>query len=193
MARRQAAQTTDPRWPWRFAAAHGRKDELTMALITRSQVINAPVDEVFDVIVDGANFAAWNPTVRSSRRLDSGQVGNGTRFEWELRGFSRPERVRIVPHIKTLAGGHRFLLTSQGDMTCIDHELEMRPKGAFWLFAPMMGSIGRKNLRDTANALQARLNRGHVYKVVYKPHARGPFSVQERASGLVLQLLFFGL
>jgi uncharacterized protein YndB with AHSA1/START domain len=36
-----------------------------MALITRSQVINAPVDEVFDVIVNGANFAAWNPTVRS--------------------------------------------------------------------------------------------------------------------------------
>jgi hypothetical protein len=140
-----------------------------MALITRSQVINATVDEVFDVIVDGANFAAWNPTVRSSRRLDSGQVGNGTRFEWELRGFgkvvqelqefTRPERVRIIPHIKTLAGGHRFLLTAQGDMTRIDHELEMRPKGALWLFAPMMGSIGRKNLRDTANALQAHLEK----------------------------------
>src|SRR5439155_24789575 len=70
-------------------SGHGRKDELTMALITRSQVINATVDEVFDVIVDGASFAAWNPTVRSSRRLDSGQVGNGTRFEWELRGFGK--------------------------------------------------------------------------------------------------------
>src|SRR6266496_135440 len=111
MARRQAAQTTDPRWPWRFAAAHGRKDELTMALITRSQVINAPVDEVFDVIADGANFAAWNPTVRSSRRLDSGQVGNGTRFEWglrtlgtaaqELQEFTRSEHARIVPHTQT--------------------------------------------------------------------------------------------
>jgi hypothetical protein len=140
-----------------------------MALITRSQVINAPVDEVFDVITDGASFAAWNPTVRSSRRLDSGQVGNGTRFEWELRGFgkvvqelqefTRPARVRIVPRIKTLAGGHRFLLTAQGDMTRIDYELEMRPKGALWLFAPMMGGIGRKNLRDTANALQAHLEK----------------------------------
>jgi hypothetical protein len=43
-----------------------------MALIRRSQVINAPVDEVFDVIADGASFAAWNPAVRSSRRLDPG-------------------------------------------------------------------------------------------------------------------------
>ena len=41
--------------------------------------------------------------------------------------------------------------------TRIDHELEMQPKGAFVLFAPMMGMIGRKNLRDTANALQTHL------------------------------------
>jgi len=140
-----------------------------MALITHSQLVKTTVDEVFDAIVDGANFAAWNPTIRSSRRLDSGTVGNGTRFEWDLRGFgkviqelqefSRPERVRIVPQIKTLAGGHRFRLTAQGEMTRIDHELEMRPKGAFRLFAPMMGAIGRKNLRDTANALQAHLEK----------------------------------
>ena len=140
-----------------------------MALITRSQLVRTTVDEAFDVIVDGANFAAWNPTVRSSRRLDSGTVGDGTRFEWELRGFgkviqelqefSRPERVRIVPQIKTLAGGHRFRLMSQGDLTRIDHELEMRPKGAMRLFAPLMGVIGRKNLRDTASALQAHLEK----------------------------------
>ena len=60
-----------------------------MALITHSQIINAPVGEVFDAIVDGGNFASWNPTVRASRRLDSGEVGNGTRFEWDLRGFGK--------------------------------------------------------------------------------------------------------
>jgi len=140
-----------------------------MALITHSQIINAPAGGVFDVLVDGGNFAAWNPTVRASRRLDSGEVRNGTRFEWDLRGFgkvvqelqefSRPERVRIVPHIKVLQGGHRFILTAQGDSTRVDHQLEMRPRGAFRLFAPMMGLIGRKNLRDTANALQAHLEK----------------------------------
>jgi uncharacterized protein YndB with AHSA1/START domain len=135
-----------------------------MAVITRSQLIAAPIEEVFDVIVDGGNFAAWNPTVRTSRRLDEGTVGDGSRFEWELRGFGkvvqelkefeRPRRVRIVPHIKQLEGGHRFRLTAQGRSTRVDHELEMRPKGAFMLFAPMMGMIGRKNLRDTAKALE---------------------------------------
>jgi uncharacterized protein YndB with AHSA1/START domain len=138
-----------------------------MAVIKRLQTINAPIDEVFDAIVDGGNFAAWNPTIRASRRLDTGKVGDGTRFEWDLRGFGkveqelqefdRPRQVRIVPHIKQLAGGHRFRLTAEGNATRVDHELEMRPKGAFLLFAPMMGMIGRKNLKDTANALQAHV------------------------------------
>jgi hypothetical protein len=138
-----------------------------MAFITRTQVIDATIDAVFTVIVDGGNFAAWNPTIRSSRRLDTGEVGEGSRFEWDLRGFGkveqelqefdRPHQVRIVPHIKRILGGHRFRLSPEGERTRIDHELEMRPKGLYVLFTPMIGMIGRKNLRDTANALQ-----GHI-------------------------------
>lgn len=94
-----------------------------MAVITRTQVIDAAIDAVFDVIVGGGDFASWNPTIRSSRRLNSGAPGEGTRFEWELRGFGkviqelqdfdRPRQVRIVPHIKQMEGGHRFRLTPQ--------------------------------------------------------------------------------
>jgi uncharacterized protein YndB with AHSA1/START domain len=140
-----------------------------MAIITRSQTIGAPIQEVFEAIVDGGRFAEWNPTIRSSRKLDERPPGNGTRFEWDLRGFGKviqelqefepPRRVRIVPHIKQLEGGHRFRLSAQADATRVDHELEMRPKGAFAMLAPVMGMVGRKNLRDTANALQARLER----------------------------------
>jgi uncharacterized protein YndB with AHSA1/START domain len=140
-----------------------------VAVLTRSQVIGRPIDEVFDVIVDAGKFAAWNPTIRASRQLDDGEIGEGTRFEWDLRGFGkvvqelqdfdRPTQVRIVPHIKMLVGGHRFRLTAQGDATRVDHELEMRPRGLSKLLAPMVGTIGRKNLRDTANALQAHLER----------------------------------
>jgi uncharacterized protein YndB with AHSA1/START domain len=140
-----------------------------MAVITRTQVIKRPVEEVFGVVADGGNFAAWNPTIRASRRLDDGPIGNGARFEWDLRGFGKVvqefqefepnARLRIVPHIKTLAGGHRFRFSANAEETRIEHELEMTPKGLFRLFAPMMGMIGRKNLRDTANALQAHLER----------------------------------
>jgi hypothetical protein len=63
-----------------------------MAIITRSQTVSATIDTVFDTITGGGNFAAWNPTIRSSRRLDAGEVGNGSRFEWDLRGFGRVEQ-----------------------------------------------------------------------------------------------------
>jgi hypothetical protein len=56
--------------------------------ITRTQVI----DGVFAAIVDGGNFAAWNPTIRSSRRLGAGEIAQGSRFEWDLRGFGRVEQ-----------------------------------------------------------------------------------------------------
>jgi uncharacterized protein YndB with AHSA1/START domain len=138
-----------------------------VATIKRSQVIRRPVETVFATVTDGGNFARWNPTIRSSRRLDDGPIGEGTKFEWDLRGFGRvvqelqefqPNRqVRIVPHHKSLRGGHRFRFTAEGDATRVDHELEMIPKGAFKLLTPMIGLVGRKNLRETATALQKHL------------------------------------
>ena len=110
-------------------------------------------------------------TRRSGPRDGSipGEIGEGSRFEWELRDFGkvqqelqefdRPRQVRIVPHTKQIEGGHRFRLSSEGERTRIEHELEMRPKGLFLPFAPVMGVIGRKNLKDTANALQEHIEK----------------------------------
>lgn len=141
-------------------------------LLRRTQVIRRPVEEVFAAVIDAGNFAAWNPTIRASRKLSDGEVGNGSRFEWQLRGFGkviqefqefqRNERVRIVPQLKSLSGGHRFLFTADAGGTRIDHELEMVPHGLFRLFGPIVARTGRKNLRDTAAALQAHLESGPV-------------------------------
>jgi hypothetical protein len=138
-----------------------------LTLIKRTQVIRQPVDIVFGTVTDGGNFSQWNPTIRSSRRLDDGPIGEGTKFEWDLRGFGavvqelqefeQDRQVRIVPHHRSLQGGHRFRLTAEEGATRVDHELEMIPKGRFKLLAPLMGVVGHKNLRDTANALQRHL------------------------------------
>lgn len=134
-----------------------------MAVITRTQVINKPVEEVFDLLADAGSYAKWNPTIRSSRWLDGQPHGNGARFEWGLRGlgmvvqelgeFKPHVQLRIVTDLKPVKGGHRFRLTANGDATRIDHELEITPNGIFRLFAPMLVMNGRKNLRDTANAI----------------------------------------
>lgn len=43
-----------------------------MAVIKRTQVINKPVDVVFQTVVDVANFPNWNPTTPSARKLSNG-------------------------------------------------------------------------------------------------------------------------
>ena len=136
-----------------------------MAVITRTQVINKPVEEVFDLLADLGSWAKWNPTIRSSRWVDDQPHGNGARFEWGLRGlgkvvqelgeFKPHVHLRIVTDLKPVKGGHRMRLTGNGDATRIDHELEITPNGIFRLFAPMLIMNGRKNVRDTANAINS--------------------------------------
>jgi hypothetical protein len=136
-----------------------------MAVITRTQVVNKPVGEVFDFLADAGSWADWNPTIRSSRWVDDQPIGNGSRFEWGLRGlgkvvqelgeFQRDAQLRIVTDLKQVKGGHRFRLTPDGNATRIDHELEIIPQGIFRLFTPMLAMNGRRNLRDTANAIEA--------------------------------------
>ena len=136
-----------------------------MAVITHTQVIDAPIDRVFNAVIDAGNYADWNPTVTASRRLDEGELRDGSRFEWQLKGlgtvilefqeFECNVRVRIVQQIRWLGGGHRFLFSTQGRGTRIDHELEMVPRGLLRLLGPMITLNGRRNLRQTAEALQA--------------------------------------
>jgi len=140
-----------------------------MAVVKRTQVINKPVDLVFQTVIDVANFPNWNPSTPSARKLSNGEIGNGTRFELEIRGlgkvqqelreFDRNRQVRLVPILKLLTGGHRFVFTADGTKTRIDHELEMTPKGVFKIFIPLMSMMGKKNLSDLANALQRYLER----------------------------------
>jgi polyketide cyclase/dehydrase/lipid transport protein len=138
-----------------------------MPVITATQVIERPIDEVFSTVADAATFHRWNPTITSARKLSDGEPRLGSRFEWNLRGFGtvvqefgefeRHKRIRIVPHMNGLRGGHRFTFSMQGNATRIEHELEMLPTGWFRLFGPVLGLIGRRNLRDTTQALQKYL------------------------------------
>jgi uncharacterized protein YndB with AHSA1/START domain len=136
-------------------------------ILRLTQVIARPPDDVFAVLADVGSFAAWNPTIARSRQLTPGPPGEGSEFEWELRGFGavRQElrevepgrRLRIVLQMRQLSGGHRFSLTELGGQTRVDHELEMTPNGLFRLMAPMIWFTGRRNLRTTADALKRHL------------------------------------
>ena len=139
-----------------------------MATYKLTQQIDRPVDEVFRTVIHLEGFPKWSPQNPSARRLSNGEIGEGSRFELEIKGFGMvPEelrefelnrRVMVVPHIRQLSGGHRFIFTDLGGgNTRIDHELEMRPKGIFLLMMPIMWYTGKRNLHATIAALKAYL------------------------------------
>jgi hypothetical protein len=61
--------------------------KVDMTVLTLSQQIDRPVGHVFDTLADVGSFASWNPTIMSSKQLTPGPPGEGSRFEWKLRGF----------------------------------------------------------------------------------------------------------
>jgi hypothetical protein len=131
------------------------------------QKIARPVGDVFGAVIDLESFPRWNPTTKAARKLGTGPARAGSRFELDVRGFGPTvqelqdfvldRRVRLVPHIDAIAGGHLFALTPVADGTQIDHELEMQPKGWYLMMAPILCMVGKRNLRKTAAALQAYL------------------------------------
>ena len=140
-----------------------------MATLRLSQVIDRPPADVFAAIVDVGSFPRWNPTTKSARKLSRGETGEGTRFELtirgfgntvqELRGFERDRRVTLMPDIRAVSGGHTFVLAPEAEGTRVDHVLEMTPRGAWRLLAPVIPLIGRRNLEQTASALKRWLER----------------------------------
>ena len=139
-----------------------------MATYKLSQQIDRPVTEVFQAVIHLEDFPRWSPQNPSARRVSNGEIGEGSTFELEIKGFGMvPEtlrefeqnrRVMVVPNIKQLAGGHRFTFTDiGGGKTRIEHELEMRPKGVFRLMMPVMWFTGKRNLHLTIDALKRYL------------------------------------
>ena len=63
-------------------------------------VINCPIQEVFAFVVDHANDKLWKPFVTESRKISTGPIGVGTRFEivtaaW---GYHRSGEVEILEY-----------------------------------------------------------------------------------------------
>lgn len=138
-----------------------------MPVFKLTQTIRRPVDEVFNTVIHLEEFPKWSPQNPSARRLDSGEIRNGSRFEMEIKGFGlvpqelqefqRNRQVRVVPNIKQLTGGHRFIFSGENGSTRIDHELEMTPKGVYLLMLPLMWITGKRTVRITAEALKSYL------------------------------------
>jgi hypothetical protein len=133
-----------------------------------SQTIRRPVAEVFDTVIRIDEFPKWSPRNPSGKKLSDGPIADGTSFQLGIKGFGKVtmelrefidgKRVMVAPLSRMFEGGHRWTFSDDGNGgTQIEHELEMRVKGAFKPMAPMIRANGKQNLLETTAALKSYL------------------------------------
>ena len=72
-----------------------RLGKVSMPVFKLTQTIRRPVDEVFNTVVHLEDFPKWSPQNPSARRLDEGDIRNGSRFEMEIKGFGLVPQPRV--------------------------------------------------------------------------------------------------
>jgi hypothetical protein len=67
-----------------------------MTHITGEVTINAPVDEVFDMVADERNERRYNPRIVRAERVGEGPVGAGARFIAEPKGMGSKGQMTLT-------------------------------------------------------------------------------------------------
>ena len=132
-----------------------------MAKITKSIIINAPVEKVFEYLSDPMNMLEWHPSVISIRNISGRGESQKWTWDYKLLGFTLTGEVRIV---KSVVNTQR-LLKSTGDIestrnwrlrreaggTRLDYELEYTiPTPVIGKFAELMAIQRSERVVDMA-------------------------------------------
>lgn len=136
-----------------------------MTHIAGAVVIDAPVDEVFDLVADERNEPRYNPRIARVDKVSPGPVGAGARFVAVPKGmgpkgkmtltiveYDRPHRLRnaVRSALMQVDGTLTFEETDGG--TRLRWEWDMRLLGPMRLLSPMLAIIGpsweRRNWLD---------------------------------------------
>jgi uncharacterized protein YndB with AHSA1/START domain len=128
-----------------------------MKLDMRMQ-IDAPPDDVFDLMADVGNEATWNPDVKVVRRLDAGALAAGAEWEGDYRGMGTM-RVRLDEYdrgrrlVFTTIGSRMnmhfsfdFEATNDGRSSGVHVCADIVPRGIMKLAAPVLTPMMRRTM-----------------------------------------------
>jgi uncharacterized protein YndB with AHSA1/START domain len=130
----------------------------------------ASPERIWAVISDIESAPQWVPDMLSSRRVDSGPLGKGSRFEQVMRVQGR--RVTATVEIVEYAEGKTMAHTGQGGPVKFGGRFELTPtesgcsvtnswwlelSGMLRLASPVAASWARKNIEDSMSALRKLL------------------------------------
>jgi len=130
-----------------------------------------PVENAFDYLADFANSEEWDPGTESARRIDSGEIGVGTRYrlgvrqgtrvvpmEYRITAFERPRRVELagsgsgISAVDTL----NFEPGPNGG-SIVDYTADIRLRGPMRLVQPFLGGTFRRIAADASDGIRRTL------------------------------------
>lgn len=129
-----------------------------------------PIEAAFDYVADFANAQEWDPGVATARRIDTGPVAVGSRYdlgvrmggrvapmEYRITDLQRPRRVVLVGAGSNVSAVDDIRFESSGDGTVIDYTADIRLGGLLRLAQPFLGGSFAKIARDAAGGMERTL------------------------------------
>lgn len=143
--------------------------------MTRMQgqvVVDAPVEEVFDLVADERNEPTYNPRIAYAAKLTDGAVGEGSRFLAvprgaarrgamlvEVREYDRPRRLRNVIRSADMEVDGTLTFSEAGGGTRLDWDWDVRLVGPMRVLSPALALVGprweRRNWLDLKRHVEA--------------------------------------
>ncbi|HEX6337320.1 MAG TPA: SRPBCC family protein [Jiangellaceae bacterium] len=126
-----------------------------MTHIVGEVTIDAPVDEVFDMVADERNEPRYNPRIVRAEKVSEGPVGAGTRFVAQPKSmgskgemtltileYDRPHRLRNVVRSSYMQVDGALTFEETADGTRLRWEWDMRLAGPMRMLSPVLALIG---------------------------------------------------
>lgn len=144
-----------------------------MTRIRGELVIEAPVEEVFDLVADERNEPVYNPRIVRAEKVSEGPIGRGARFVAQPKGmgakgrmsleildYDRPRRLHNVVRSSYMHVDGRLTFESAQDGTRLRWDWDMALVGPMRAMSPILTLVGprweRRNWVGLKRFLESR-------------------------------------
>lgn len=145
-----------------------------MGHITGEVTIDAPVEEVFDMVADERNEPKYNPRIVRAEKVSEGQVGTGACFVAEPKGmgekgslnvkileYERPHRLHNLVRSSYMVVDGTLSFEEVDGATRLRWEWDMRLVGPIRALSLMMALVGPRWERRNWVALKRYMESSH--------------------------------
>ena len=139
--------------------------------IDETRDINRPLDEVFAYVADFSTVAEWDPGIRSSRRIDDGELGVGSSFDvvatfngremplvYEITKYEPGSLIVLETNAARFDGIDTIEFSAVDDTTTrVRYQADFAFKGFMRLVGPLLGGTFDKLGKKAMDGMKATL------------------------------------